>query len=216
MFMTNKHGQTGHSTTLGNQRTPRVVRGCLEGKRVVYVDARAHHTACIDEDGDLYTWGDGGDGRLGHGDEVTLSSPKRVDGLVGKKCSSVACGGHHTLVLAGAGSIYSFGHDDEGQLGRGDRENQASPALVEVPLEGKIMKQVACGFAHSMAVSKGRVLYTWGEGSSGALGHGSELNYPIPCIFESLLGNNVVNINSSYAHSVALAEPNEQSHLERA
>ena len=184
----------------------------MEGKRVVYVAAGSCHTACIDEDGDLYTWGDGGDGRLGHGDEVTLSSPKRVDGLVGKKCTSVACGAHHTLVISGAGSIYSFGSNFYDQLGHhGDQQNRTTPAVIKVPLEGKIMKQVACGFTRSMAVSKEGVLYTWGRGTDGQLGHGSTKDYPIPFIVESLLGYNVLKINASNVHSVALVQPKKQS-----
>ena len=85
-FGSNGYGQTGLGTTEGNQTTPRKVGGCLEGKKVVYAAAGHWHTACIDEDGEIYTWGKGKHGRLGHGNETNLSSPKVVlSGLIGKK-----------------------------------------------------------------------------------------------------------------------------------
>ena len=119
-FGSNEDGRTGHGTTEGNQTTPRKVGGCLDGRKVVSVAAGALHTACIDEDGDIYTWGKGEYGRLGHGDETDRSSPKVVRGLIGKKCSAVACGAYHTLVIAENGKVFSFGHGKRGQLGHGD------------------------------------------------------------------------------------------------
>ena len=102
----NEFGQTGLGTTEGNQTTPRKVGGCLEGRKVVNIAAGAYHTACIDEDGETYTWGKGQNLRLGHGDETNRSSPKLVRGLIGKKCSAVTCGGYHTLVIAENGKVY--------------------------------------------------------------------------------------------------------------
>ena len=185
-FGKNENGRTGHGTTEGNQTTPRIVGGCLEGKRVVYVAAGDAHTACIDEDGDLYTWGKGKYGRLGHGNERNLSSPKLVEVMVGKKCSSVACGGHHTLIIAEKGKVYSCGQGNNGQLGHCDTENRLKPTLIKAPFEGRIIEQVACGFTHSMALCPEGILYTWGTGEHGRLGHGSESQYSFPSNVQSL------------------------------
>ena len=131
-FGSNKYGRTGHGIIEGKQTTPRKVEGCLEGKTVVNIAAGLCHTACIDEDGETYTWGKGEYGRLGHGDEVDRSSPKVVNGLIGKKCSAVACGGMHTLVIAENGTVYSFGCGMYDQLGRGDPSSHLSSFRGEV------------------------------------------------------------------------------------
>ena len=109
-FGSNTHGQTGHGVTEGNQSTPKKVNGCLESQKVVFVASNGNHTACITEDGDICTWGEGHYGRLGHGDESNLSNPKLVAGLEGKKAKEVACGGRHTMVCTEDGKVYSFGY----------------------------------------------------------------------------------------------------------
>ena len=42
--------------------------------------------------GELYTWGCGEYGRLGHSDNVTQLRPKQVKALAGQRVIQVACG----------------------------------------------------------------------------------------------------------------------------
>ena len=100
-------GQTGHSMAYGNHSTPKRVTGCLESKKVVFVDANGCHSACITEDGDTYTWGTGENGQLGHGYKIDRSTPRLVAGLAGKKAKEVACGGNQKIVCTEDGKVYS-------------------------------------------------------------------------------------------------------------
>lgn len=50
----------------------------LRGKVVVKVSVGSAHSACILETGELYTWGLGDYGRLGHGSKDNFSTPKQV------------------------------------------------------------------------------------------------------------------------------------------
>jgi hypothetical protein len=59
-------GQLGLGSTYNNP-IPMLVGGVLGTKVVVQVAASQFHSAAITEDGRLYTWGAGEDGRLGHG-----------------------------------------------------------------------------------------------------------------------------------------------------
>lgn len=45
------------------------------------------------------------------------------------------------------------------------------PRLVET-LQGKGVVEIACGGAHSAAITSSGELYTWGKGRYGRLGHG--------------------------------------------
>ena len=56
---------------------PRVIE-TLRGKEVVNIAAGGAHSACITASGELYTWGKGRYGRLGHGDSEDQSRPKLV------------------------------------------------------------------------------------------------------------------------------------------
>jgi hypothetical protein len=215
-FGSNEEGQTGHGVTEGNQSIPKKVNGCLESKKVVFIASNGEHTACITEDGDTYTWGEGEYGRLGHGDETSRSTPKLVDGLVGKKAKEVACGGRHTIVLTENGRVYSFGDGDSGQLGHCNFENQLTPTLINVPLERKCIVQLACGWAHSMALTSDGHLYTWGDGVGQNLGHGgSDVNYCVPSIVESLVGYNVLHISSKFAHCIALVDDSKRCYAKK-
>lgn len=45
------------------------------------------------------------------------------------------------------------------------------PRLIET-LQGKGVTEIACGGAHSAAITSSGELYTWGKGRYGRLGHG--------------------------------------------
>ena len=47
---------------------------------------------------DLYTWGDGTTGMLGHGENGEESVPKVVEALISKDIVKLACGVTHTIV----------------------------------------------------------------------------------------------------------------------
>ena len=56
---------------------PRIIES-LRGKEVVDISAGGAHSACITGNGELYTWGKGRYGRLGHGDSEDQTRPKLV------------------------------------------------------------------------------------------------------------------------------------------
>ena len=57
-----------------------------------------------------------------------------------------------------------------------------------VGLDGVEIDQVACGFNHTVALSKQGEVYTWGQGKQGALGHGDFEQQNVPKKVESLSG----------------------------
>ena len=48
------------------------------------------------------------------------------------------------------------------------------PKMIEA-LQGKHIRDIACGSGHSVAVMSNGEVYTWGQGEHGRLGHGDEL-----------------------------------------
>ena len=139
---------------------PRLLRD-LSTKNVICVSLHVSITACVTRDGEVYTWGDGGHGNLGHGDQINQYAPKRVEALIGVKATQVACGFYHTAVCTEDGEIFTFGSGYYGQLGHGDKEGKTSPALVKA-LQGRHITQVQCGVSHTMALTSGGYVFTWG------------------------------------------------------
>lgn len=56
----------------------------LENEQIVDIVASKFHTAAITNNGNVYTWGLGKDGRLGHGNELNLPSPTLIQFFFGK------------------------------------------------------------------------------------------------------------------------------------
>jgi len=52
----------------------------------VQIAAGGAHSAAVTAQGDLYTWGKGRYGRLGHGDSDDQTRPKLVEALKGVYC----------------------------------------------------------------------------------------------------------------------------------
>ena len=155
---------------------------------------------------ELYTWGEGKFGRLGHSTESNSHTPRLVEALLGKKPKQVSCGGFHTAVVSENGHLYTFGGGEHGQLGHNDRVNKLKPTLVQA-LEGVEVSQITCGWSHSVALTaKGRV-YTWGNSDHGKLGHGSGRKVSVPQLVEKLKDYRVVRVASYNEHTAALVEP---------
>ena len=84
----NKHMQLGVPATAleGGAKgaaKPQML-AALRDAGVKQVACGALHSMAVTRDGELYTWGYGKHGRLGHGDEEDQMLPKRVEALRGK------------------------------------------------------------------------------------------------------------------------------------
>jgi len=65
--------------------------------------------------------------------------------------TSIAAGEKHSIVSTKGGKIFSFGYNQQGQLGQGNIENQCRPKLVE-GMYGHNVVQVAAGRNHSIVL----------------------------------------------------------------
>jgi regulator of chromosome condensation len=116
--------------------------------------------------GAVLTFGSGDCGQLALGTDdkdLMVPYPRVVYSLRDKRVVMVACGGLHNVVCTANGSVYTWGCNDDGSLGRltkGEGEEQV-PARVELPHGEKII-QVAAGDCQSMAVSLSGAVYGWG------------------------------------------------------
>eukprot|EP00956_Cyclotella_meneghiniana_P041722 scaffold236806_cov119-Cyclotella_meneghiniana.AAC.5 len=201
-----ENGVAGHGDTEGHQYTPKLLER-LNGKKVVQLSACGFHTGCLTDQMEVYTWGEGKFGRLGHGAERNCHSPRLVESLLGKRPCQIACGGFHSAVITQDGKMYTFGGGEHGQLGHGDKVNKVKPTLVQA-LENVVLQQITCGWSHSVALTSEGEVYTWGNGDHGKLGHGSGKKVSTPQLVEKLVGQKVVCVASYNEHTAALVEPN--------
>jgi len=144
------------------------------------VSAGAQHSLALTADGAVWSWGRGGQGRLGHGDGHQQLLPKKVEALAGQRVVAVSAGGHHSLALTADGALWSWGGGGDGQLGHGDQQFQLLPKKIEA-LAGQRVVAVSAGVRHSIALTADSAVFTWGKGERGSLGHGEDLSdQPLP------------------------------------
>ncbi|XP_042412359.1 PH, RCC1 and FYVE domains-containing protein 1-like [Zingiber officinale] len=174
------YGLLGH----GNQVShwfPKMVTGPLEGMRVSSVSCGPWHTAVVTSGGQLFTYGDGTFGVLGHGDRKSISIPKEVESLKDLRTVRVACGIWHTAaiveVMSGnsssnfsSGKLFTWGDGDKGRLGHGDKESRLVPTCVSDLIEPNFC-QVACGNSLTVALTTSGHVYTMGSTVYGQLGN---------------------------------------------
>jgi len=112
----------------------------LVGKKVVGAAASDCHTAVHvwAEAGELFTFGNGALGRLGHGETEHGHVPRLVEALAGQKVVGASAGANHSAVWTDMGELFTFGFARYGILGHGGEQPELVPRLAG-KLAGKRM-----------------------------------------------------------------------------
>ncbi|KAH1065159.1 hypothetical protein J1N35_030146 [Gossypium stocksii] len=141
---THNDGLLGYVTDVSHW-IPKRISGPLEGLQVATVTCGSWHTALITSTGQLFTFGDGTFGVLGHGNRENVPYPKEVASLLGLRIIAVACGVWHTAAIVDVivtqstvsvslGKLFTWGDRDKSRLGHGDKEPQFNPTCVQAQL----------------------------------------------------------------------------------
>ncbi|XP_051786021.1 probable E3 ubiquitin-protein ligase HERC1 isoform X2 [Erpetoichthys calabaricus] len=199
------YGKLGHGNS-ATQKYPKLIQGPLLGKIVVCVSAGYRHSAAVTNDGELYTWGEGDFGRLGHSDSHSRNVPTLVKDISG--VGQVTCGSSHTIAVTQDGrAVWSFGGGDNGKLGHGDTNRVYRPKLIEA-LHGLSIRKVCAGSQSSLALTSAGQVFSWGCGS--CLGCGSsEMTSLKPKLIEELSVTKIIDISCGESHCLALSHENE-------
>ncbi|XP_040913014.1 alsin-like isoform X2 [Toxotes jaculatrix] len=102
---------------------------------------------------EVWSWGRGSEGQLGHGDQLPRLQPLCIKSLTGEEVIKVAAGSHHSLALNAQCQVFSWGSNMCGQLGHVN-----SP--VTVPQQAKLSDglrvwDVSAGQSHSLLLADG-------------------------------------------------------------
>ncbi|KAI8481810.1 putative E3 ubiquitin-protein ligase herc1, partial [Branchiostoma belcheri] len=199
------YGKLGHGNS-STQKYPKQIQGALQGKVVKSISAGYRHSAAVTEDGELFTWGEGDYGRLGHGDSNSKNLPTLVKDIT--NAGQVVCGSSHTIVVSQDGrTVWSFGGGDNGKLGHGDTNRVYKPKVIEA-LVGLYIRKVCCGSQSSLALTSTGQLFAWGCGA--CLGCGSPESTALrPKLVEELANTRIVDVACGDSHCLALTHDNE-------
>lgn len=102
---------------------------------------------------EVWSWGRGKEGQLGHGDVLPRLQPLCVRSLDGKEVIHLEAGGHHTLALTARSQVFSWGNNSCGQLGHFQSPSTV-PRLAKV-CDGVGIWGMAAGQDHSLFLTDG-------------------------------------------------------------
>ena len=133
-------------------------------------------SACVNSEGQVWTWGNNDDFQLGHSGKKASKTPKLVADL--PLCQQVSCTRgykyHHMSVLTTEGEVFSWGSAYKGKLGNASKWSHGEPTHYKKPARLEVdwpVTRVICGGIHNAVVDTDGQLYTYGCGSDGRLGH---------------------------------------------
>ncbi|XP_042470728.1 PH, RCC1 and FYVE domains-containing protein 1-like isoform X1 [Zingiber officinale] len=176
---THSSGLLGHGSDASHW-IPKRVGGPLEDLHVSSVSCGPWHTAILTSTGQLFTFGDGMFGVLGHGDCRSTNIPREVEALKGMRTVHAACGVWHTAAIvesldasdsgcSSVGRLFTWGDGDKGRLGHGDREPRFIPTCI-TSLSDSVCK-VACGHDITISLTTSGHVYVMGSNAYGQLGN---------------------------------------------
>ncbi|CAM9946083.1 protein RCC2 homolog isoform X1 [Lampetra fluviatilis] len=200
-------GQLGHGDTC-RVDVPRIIDTL---KECVIVDGACgrSHTLCLTDTGTVYAFGENRLGQLGLGNQTdAVPSPTQIV-YSGRQVVKVACGAEFSVFIDCDGNLFSFGCPEYGQLGHNtDGRYIVRAQRIEFVCElaprrlarfiektrdgqvltvrGVVVRDVACGANHTIALdTRGRV-FTWGFGGYGRLGHAEQKDELLPRLVKLL------------------------------
>ena len=194
----NSSGQLGDGTTTSSL-TPIKIMGSTQFTEIsAGSDGGGNsHSAAIDSEGNLWTWGYNGYGELGDNSTTTRTSPVKVkEGTSFKKVSS---GTYHTLAIDREGYLWTFGANFKGQIGNDSTISTSIPVKIR---DDKKFVDISAGESFSMAIDEAGNLWAWGYNGVGSLGDGTVIDKKIPTIIKE--GTIFSSVSSGKEHTAAL------------
>ncbi|XP_044200850.1 alsin isoform X2 [Thunnus albacares] len=102
---------------------------------------------------EVWSWGHGEHGQLGHGDNLARLQPLCIKSLNNKEVVRVAAGAHHSLALTAQSQVFSWGSNSSGQLGHMESPSTV-PRLAKMS-EGIRVWDVSAGERHTLLLADG-------------------------------------------------------------
>ncbi|MCO5558428.1 hypothetical protein L7F22_012010 [Adiantum nelumboides] len=94
----------------------------------------------------------------------------------------------------------TWGNNSSGQLGHGDLQSVCEPTLVK-ELQFVKVQAVSAGWSHTPFISGNGEAMTWGNNSSGQLGHGDFQRVCEPTLVKELQLVKVQAVSAGWSHT---------------
>ncbi len=175
----NTNGKLGDNTTT-NRNTPVQVKGAGGVgflTDVIAVGAGEEHTLALKDDGTVWAWGDNNEGQLGDDTTEDRWTPVQVLGPGGTDflgdVTAIAGGGFFTVALKKDGTVWTWGNNEEGQMGDDTTMERHTPVQVLGPGGTGVLKNVlavTAGYRFTATLKNDGTVWAFGSNWTGQLG----------------------------------------------
>ncbi|WVZ68609.1 hypothetical protein U9M48_017530 [Paspalum notatum var. saurae] len=176
--------------------------------RVSLVAGGGAHAIALTNDGEVFSWGRGTHGQLGHGNLENIPQPKLVKFLENHTITYVSAGWNHSGFSTDSDQLFMCGDGSFGQLGTGDNHSRNLPFEVAY-FNGRHIEKLAFGMRHSLILLKDNSVYGFGSARRGQVGKlvsRNQKSYNVPRLIDGFPNCKIVNIYANGDHSAALDE----------
>jgi alpha-tubulin suppressor-like RCC1 family protein len=186
----NNFGQLGQND-LVNRSSPVQIGALTNWSSVI---CSGEFMLAVKTNGTLWAWGNGSYGQLGlnqAGSYANRSSPVQVGGLT-NWTSNISVSYNHTVATKTDGTLWSWGSNNDGQLGQNDRVNRSSPVQV-----GALTNWSKISPKMNIAIKTDGTIWSWSQNQNGQLGQNDRVYRSSPVQIGALTNwSNVSGSNS--------------------
>ena len=158
----------------------------------------------------VLAFGQGNSGALVSATSLILHDPALVGDLP-DDVVSIACGHFHSVAVTGEGEVFTWGRNNEGQLGHGG-QSDFNPNVCDLPrrasegeMAGARVREASASGVCTFAVAEDGRAFSWGSSKRGQLGLGAG-------VFSSVEPAQIAcrlplrTISAGWGHAVAIAD----------
>ncbi|MFZ5354116.1 MAG: FecR domain-containing protein [Bacillota bacterium] len=174
-------------------------------------------TIALKNDGTVWAWGSNWTGQLGNNTDNNSMIPVQVmtstsgtDFLTGVTDIAVSSGWGTAFAVKSDGTVWVWGNNGSGLLGKGSTSPWASYIAVKSNIFDGITysaKAIAAGYEHVLVLDNNNCVWAWGDNYYGQLGDGTTTSRSSPVIVKHTDLTQLANIKQIDAgenHSMAL------------
>jgi len=173
----NSYGQLGLGNTT-SYSSPKQVGALFDWGYPAISGVTNHSVLCNKTDGTLWAWGNGSNGGLGTGNDISRSSPVQVGALTTWGRPS-AIRNYSAACVKTDGTLWAWGYNASGVLGQNNTISRSSPVQIGA-LTTWSKLTTTTQVASLLCTKTDGTLWSWGANAYGQLGQGNIVSLSSP------------------------------------